>query len=211
MAAAFFFILVPTVRQRTYRILPSETDQMQFAEGYRAYHQGQSLAGEALEEAIVKDLRAVMVDELAQATEQNREINRKRLAGRSNAIFYTLASLGLAVLAVALMFVTDRFDRSGSGTFDASGRHQGRSAAGSGGQRPVREATAPAPAPAGSAASRRRSRAGVDQKGSAMSNDEQKPDQASPPTQPEPASQALRPERPAPGYLKKSEDDGEPI
>ena len=105
---ASFAWLFNAVRQREYRYPPSEIDLHKLAADYQSYHAALGVTGEALDDRVVGEMRAVMVDEYAQSASANRQLNRAKLFSRSQAIFYLMAGLAICFAYGSLAFVEQK-------------------------------------------------------------------------------------------------------
>jgi hypothetical protein len=109
LMAAVIGTLFVGVRERVYRIPPKETDTLEWARALRAYYGQNGLRDQALDSAVIADLRGEMVSEFAQAVVHNRAQNAVRTSARTLGISLMVTQLALAFLIVATIFVHDRF------------------------------------------------------------------------------------------------------
>jgi hypothetical protein len=97
--------LVNAVRPRSYQLPASETLLRDWTAELRGFHAEQGHAGEALEAAVVADLRTRMIEEFAGAATHNRALNIAKAFARAQALLYLLGALAFVfALAVAIFF-----------------------------------------------------------------------------------------------------------
>jgi len=101
--------LLTGVRERLYRLPPDEIATLRWAADLRTYYKSVGLGDQALSEAVVGDLRAEMVREIAESVVHNRRQNALRIAARTRGIILMVIQLTLAFLLVGIIFMHDRF------------------------------------------------------------------------------------------------------
>ncbi len=109
LMVAVMWSLFDGVRERLYRLPPKETDTLEWAIGLRAYHTSAGLSGQALDDAVIAELREEMLREFAQSVVHNRAQNASRTAARTTGISLMVIQLALAFFIVAIIFIHDRF------------------------------------------------------------------------------------------------------
>ena len=97
--------LAAATRRRGYRRVGREPAQIERARDLLAFHASQGLAGNALDKAVLLDLRQQVLDDLAMAVSFNRDLTLSRYAFRARAVAFLLASLLLAMAATMLVLV----------------------------------------------------------------------------------------------------------
>ena len=147
-----FAWLFNAVRQRTYRYPPSETDLHRLATEFRDYQRELGLNDEALEAAVLREMRSVMVDEYAQSASFNRELNRAKLLSRSQAIFYLMVGLAICFVYGSLAFAEQKLATRPALNGGAADGQRGRAAQSTSGIAGSRTGPCNADAPAASKA-----------------------------------------------------------
>lgn len=100
--------LFAAIRPRTYILPPPETELIQWEKALRSFHVEAGLADAALEDAIVADLRGLMIEEYAKATTNNRVNNYERVFGRTQALSRIIMGLAFSIAIVIVTFVDVR-------------------------------------------------------------------------------------------------------
>ena len=197
------------VRERVYRIPPKELDTLEWAKELRGYYFTAGLRGQALDDAVISDLRKEMLTELAHSIAHNRAQNASRTLARTQGISWMVAQLALAFSIVAIIFVHDQFAPTPAPASQAHGAPPANTAAAS------RASSGPQAEAASSAIPCRGlqdSRCQADRQGGPMTKDHSSATPAAPaPAAPQGQPPAAKPAAPPAQYFKKSDDSGGPL
>lgn len=107
--AAFVLVwLSRAIARRDYQRIGPETALRQRVADLQAYYDGQGLALDRRDEALLRDMRQVLLESYATVTAVNRELNQKRYRFRAFASSHLVRSLIWALSATSVIFMADK-------------------------------------------------------------------------------------------------------
>ena len=116
--ASFYVYLAVRVREFEYPAKTAETRD--YAVKLTAWYAANNVHHARIDAKVVDDIRAFMIDQLASANKTNQIHLRKRLLARSFAINIMLVGFLFISVSEAIIFVTDRFPKTGAEANDSS-------------------------------------------------------------------------------------------
>ena len=96
------------IARRDYQRIGPETALRQRVADLQAYYDGQGLAADRRDEALLRDMRQVLLESYAAVTAVNRELNQKRYRFRALASSHLVRSLIWALSATSVIFMADK-------------------------------------------------------------------------------------------------------
>lgn len=99
-----FWWLWQVVKPRDFDYPPLDEEVSSYAAAVVAYHEGQGLAGEPLDEEVTRELRIYMADAFASAAKSTFRNNQSRLSARSQVLIFLLSGFLLAFVCDATIF-----------------------------------------------------------------------------------------------------------
>lgn len=96
------------VRLREYRILPKETEQIEWMQALRVHYEAQGLTAATVDKRVTQQLRDQMLLEYAAGAEHNREANAPKLRARASGVTFFVVMLVIAFGMIGIIFVSQR-------------------------------------------------------------------------------------------------------
>lgn len=110
-----FSFLWNAVRQRAYRYPPPDVELLAHARDLHAFHLESGATAEEADREVVREMRALMIEQFARAASNNRVNNGAKQRARTAALAYLMLGFAFAFVMISLTFVLDRLRPASAG------------------------------------------------------------------------------------------------